>query len=140
VSWVLIPIALIAIGRRQWRALQPTDRLLVSGLGAALLAFFLHGVVDYFMEFTPTYGLFWLIAGLYSLSYLVTLIPISINGFGLQELSVTYLFLHVGSLSAAWLARVLIRMFLCQSSGRCFSLCAAISGQKNSCTWTESHN
>lgn len=44
---------------------------------------------------------FWLIAGLYSLSYLVTLIPISINGFGLQELSVTYLFLHVGGLSAA---------------------------------------
>lgn len=44
---------------------------------------------------------FWLIAGLYSLSYLVTLIPISLNGFGLQELSVTYLFLHVGGLSAA---------------------------------------
>ena len=44
---------------------------------------------------------FWLIAGLYSLSYLVTLIPISINGFGLQELSVTYLFLHVGNLTAA---------------------------------------
>jgi hypothetical protein len=44
---------------------------------------------------------FWLIAGLYSLSYLVTLIPISINGFGLQELSVTYLFLHVGGLSPA---------------------------------------
>ena len=44
---------------------------------------------------------FWLIAGLYSLSYLVTLIPISINGYGLQELSVTYLFLHVGGLSAA---------------------------------------
>jgi glycosyltransferase 2 family protein len=44
---------------------------------------------------------FWLIAGLYSLSYLVTLIPISINGFGLQELSLTYLFLHVGGLSAA---------------------------------------
>ena len=44
---------------------------------------------------------FWLIAGLYSLSYLVTLMPISINGYGLQELSVTYLFLHVGGLSAA---------------------------------------
>jgi hypothetical protein len=27
--------------------------------------------------------------------------PISINGYGLQELSVTYLFLHVGGLSAA---------------------------------------
>jgi uncharacterized membrane protein YbhN (UPF0104 family) len=44
---------------------------------------------------------FWLIAGLYSLSYLVTLMPISINGYGLQVLSVTYLFLHVGGLSAA---------------------------------------
>jgi hypothetical protein len=33
-------------------------------LGAALLTFFLHGAVDYFMEFTPTYGLFWLVAGL----------------------------------------------------------------------------
>ena len=64
VSWILIPIALIAIVRQPWRALQPTDRVLVSGLGAALLTFFLHGVVDYFMEFTPTYGLFWLIAGL----------------------------------------------------------------------------
>ena len=44
---------------------------------------------------------FWLIAGLYSLSYLVTLIPISINGYGVQELSLTYLFLHIGGLNAA---------------------------------------
>ena len=55
---------------------------------------------------------FWLIAGLYSLSYLVTLIPISINGFGLQELSLTYLFLHVGGLNTATSLSlaVLIRM------------------------------
>lgn len=44
---------------------------------------------------------FWLIAGLYSLAYMVTLIPISINGYGVQELSLTFLFLNVGGLSAA---------------------------------------
>ncbi len=44
---------------------------------------------------------FWLIAGLWSLAYFVTLIPISINGYGVQELSLTFLFLHVAGLSAA---------------------------------------
>ena len=52
------------IARRHWRLLAQSERVLAIGLGAALLAFFLHGAVDYFMEFTPTYGLFWLIAGL----------------------------------------------------------------------------
>lgn len=79
---------------------------------------------------------FWLIAGLYSLSYLVTLIPISINGFGLQELSVTYLFLHVGGLSAAasLSLAVLIRIIwmLASLPGAVFlpSILLAISGQK----------
>jgi O-antigen ligase len=63
-SWALIPGALIMIVRRQWRTVQPAERILAIGLGVALSAFFLHGTVDYFMEFTPTYGLFWLIAGL----------------------------------------------------------------------------
>ena len=79
---------------------------------------------------------FWLVAGLYSLSYLVTLIPISINGFGLQELSVTYLFLHVGSLSAATslsLALLLRIIFMLASlPGAVFlsSIMSAISQQK----------
>ena len=79
---------------------------------------------------------FWLIAGLYSLSYLVTLIPISINGFGLQELSVTYLFLHVGSLSAATSLSLalLIRIIFMLASlpGAVFlsSILSAISRQK----------
>ncbi len=42
---------------------------------------------------------FWLIAGLWSLAYFVTLIPISINGFGVQELSLTFLFSSVAGLS-----------------------------------------
>jgi hypothetical protein len=43
----------------------------------------------------------WLIAGLWSLAYFVTLVPISINGYGVQELSLTYLFSTVAGLSTA---------------------------------------
>jgi glycosyltransferase 2 family protein len=56
---------------------------------------------------------FGLIAGLWSLAYFITLIPVSINGYGLQEISLTYLFAHVGgvgmanSLALAVLIRVL---------------------------------
>jgi len=35
---------------------------------------------------------FWTMAGLLSINYFVTQIPISINGYGLQELALTYLF------------------------------------------------
>lgn len=42
---------------------------------------------------------FWLIAGLWSLTYFVTLIPISVNGYGVQELSLTFLLSKVGGLS-----------------------------------------
>lgn len=67
--------------------------LLLSGMGAPLS--------------------FWLIAGLYSLVYFVTLIPISINGYGLQEISMTLIFSGMGqasvsnSLSIALLFRTL---------------------------------
>jgi O-antigen ligase len=36
--------------------------LLACGIAAAL--FFVHGLLDYFLEFTPLYGLFWLTLGL----------------------------------------------------------------------------
>jgi hypothetical protein len=53
------------LARRHWQTLTArSTRALALGLSAALLAFFMHGLVDYFMEFTPTYALFWLIAGL----------------------------------------------------------------------------
>ncbi len=42
---------------------------------------------------------FWLVAGLWSLAYFVTLIPISINGYGVQELSLTILFSSVAGLN-----------------------------------------
>src|SRR6266498_1528917 len=79
---------------------------------------------------------FWLIAGLWSPAYFVTLIPISINGYSVQELSLTYLFLHVGGMSAATSLSmaVLIRIVFMFASlpGAVFlpSILLAISSQK----------
>lgn len=42
---------------------------------------------------------FWLIAGLWSVVYFVTLLPVSINGYGLQEISMTLLFTSIGGIS-----------------------------------------
>jgi O-antigen ligase len=57
--------AVAILVRRRWPTMTARSlRALALGLSVALLTFFLHGLVDYFMEFTPTYSLFWLIAGL----------------------------------------------------------------------------
>lgn len=42
-----------------------------------------------------------LVAGIWALAYFVTLIPISINGYGVQELSLTFLFSRVAGLTPA---------------------------------------
>ena len=39
---------------------------------------------------------FWMVAGLWSMSYFFTLLPISVNGLGLQELSLAFLFTNYG--------------------------------------------
>jgi uncharacterized membrane protein YbhN (UPF0104 family) len=61
---------------------------------------------------------FWMIAGLWSLTYFVTLIPISINGYGVQELSFTFLMSNVAGLNAATslTIAVLIRGYFLLSS------------------------
>ena len=55
---------------------------------------------------------YWLVAGLWSLSYFITLIPISINGLGVQELSITFLYGQIGHVDqhAALLMAVMIRV------------------------------
>jgi uncharacterized membrane protein YbhN (UPF0104 family) len=56
---------------------------------------------------------YWLIAGMWSLTYFVTLLPVSINGLGVQELSMTLLFTQIGgvsestALTLAFLIRIL---------------------------------
>ena len=61
---------------------------------------------------------FWLITGLWSVAYFVTLIPISINGLGVQELSLTFLFSTVAGLSTpvSLTIAVLIRAFYVAAS------------------------
>jgi len=51
--------------RRAWRRTRNSFvHVLIVGLTIALLAFFAHGAVDYFFEFTPTYGLWWVLMGM----------------------------------------------------------------------------
>ncbi len=44
---------------------------------------------------------FWMVMGLWSATYFVTLLPISINGLGVQELAMTYFFVTIGGISAS---------------------------------------
>jgi glycosyltransferase 2 family protein len=61
---------------------------------------------------------FWLIAGLWSLTYFVTLVPISVNGYGVQELSLTFLLSKFGGLthSESLTIAVLIRILFITTS------------------------
>ena len=44
---------------------------------------------------------FYQVAGLYSFVYIITLLPISINGYGLQEISISYVFSELAGVSFA---------------------------------------
>lgn len=61
-AFLAVIAALAAAARRA--AAAPATRLLALGVTAALAAYLVHGVVDHFLEFTPTYALFWLLAGM----------------------------------------------------------------------------
>jgi uncharacterized membrane protein YbhN (UPF0104 family) len=97
---------------------------------------FIFGALYILIEGLGNHVSFGLIAGLWSLAYFVTLIPISINGYGVQELSLTFLFSHVAHLSAATslTVAVLIRLLFMFASlpGAVFlpSILSAMSNQK----------
>ena len=78
----------------------------------------LFGSIYLFLDDLGTHVSFWMIAGLWSLTYFITLIPISINGYGLQELSFTYLFSTVAGVTPALslTVSVLIRAYFIISS------------------------
>lgn len=44
---------------------------------------------------------YWLVMGLWSATYFVTLLPISINGMGVQELAMTFFYVTIGGISPA---------------------------------------
>ncbi len=59
-SLALLMWALWLVVRRHYAA----GRLAGLGSGMAAGAFFVHGALDYFFEFTPLFGLFWILLGL----------------------------------------------------------------------------
>lgn len=78
----------------------------------------IFGSIYLFVDDLGTPVSFWMIAGLWSLTYFITLIPISINGYGLQELSFTFLFSNVAGVTPAMSLTIslLIRAYLMISS------------------------
>jgi uncharacterized membrane protein YbhN (UPF0104 family) len=69
--------------------------LAYSWINMLCLFFVLQVLLGGIGEYMPL----WLIGGLYSLVYFVTLIPISVNGYGLQEISMTLIFSNFGKAS-----------------------------------------
>jgi uncharacterized membrane protein YbhN (UPF0104 family) len=80
---------------------------------------------------------YWLVAGLYTISYFVTLIPISMNGLGVQELSITFLLTQLGGLSSsegATIALLIRVMFIVTSLPGAFflpSILAAMNSERS---------
>jgi glycosyltransferase 2 family protein len=96
----------------------------------------LFGSIYIFVNDLGSHVSFWMVAGLWSLTYFITLVPISINGYGLQELSFTFFMSNVAGLTPAvsLSVAVLIRAFFILSSlpGAFFlpSIMAAMAKQK----------
>jgi len=96
----------------------------------------LFGSIYIFVDDLGSHVSFWMVAGLWSLTYFITLIPISINGYGLQELSFTFFMSNVAGLtpSVSLSVAVLIRAFFILSSlpGAIFlsSIMATMAKQK----------
>lgn len=98
--------------------LKKPGSLLVSLVFTWIHMLCLFGSIYVFVDDLGSHISFWLIAGLWSLTYFITLIPISINGYGLQELSFTFLMSNVAGLAPAvsLTVAVLIRAFFMLSS------------------------
>lgn len=76
--------------------------ILLKALGFTLV----HQAATYLIILTLVEGMgetlgIWQIAGIWSLTYFITLLPVSINGLGLQEVTITNLFTLLGGLSPA---------------------------------------
>jgi hypothetical protein len=118
---------------------KPVSLLSAYGLTwGHLLCFF--GAVSVLLTGLNTHVPFWTIAGLLSIVYFLTQIPISINGYGVQELSQTYLFVHLAGVSfpnAITLALLIRVIFMIASLPGAFylpSILTAIDKAKTSKT------
>ena len=110
----------------------------------AILLSFLSTVGHMICLFITIWGLFLLqneriplsiVAGLWSLSYFFTLLPLSINGLGLQEVSIAYLYSTIGgaSLESCLVVAIMIRILqsLASLPGALFLPSVMIKNAKN---------
>lgn len=84
-----------------------------------------------------------LIAGLYSLVYFITLLPISINGYGLQEISMTFIFSKAAGVSmesSLSVALILRTMMMLASLPGAFFLSGIVAGDAPSAAPGENAN
>lgn len=95
--------------KKIWARLMKAVRLWISqprALFSALVFTFIHmaclfGTLYILLEGMHDPLPFWTVAGLQSLVYVVTLIPISISGLGVQEFSISYAFTVLGGVDPA---------------------------------------
>jgi uncharacterized membrane protein YbhN (UPF0104 family) len=82
---------------------------LAAALGFALLHMLFTSTANYILIQALGGSLeLWKVIGLYSLAYFVSLVPISINGYGVQELTVTFLLSQFGGVSVPISATVAV--------------------------------
>ena len=77
---------------------KPTALLAALGcaLGNMLFSFSAYYVLIHGLGATLP---LWKVIGLFSLAYFVTVVPISVNGYGVSELTITFLLTHFGGIS-----------------------------------------
>jgi glycosyltransferase 2 family protein len=120
-----------------------------SSLLAALAFTWIHmlclfGSIYIFVNALGAHASFWMIAGLWSVTYFITLLPISINGYGVQESVFTFLLANVVGFvpSVAATIALLIRAYFLLSSlpGAAFlpSILSALAKQKTVASSSES--
>jgi hypothetical protein len=92
--------------------LKHPRELLLSYFFTFLHMVCLFGMLWFFLRAVNENIPLWVVASIYSLSYLATLIPLSIGGLGIQEMSITYLYSTFGgvSMQAALALAVFTRM------------------------------
>ena len=104
----------------------------------------LFGSIYIFVDNLGAHASFWLIAGLWSVTYFITLVPISINGYGVQEVVFTFLLSEVVGFvpSVAATIALLIRAYFLLSSlpGAIFlpSILSLLAKQKTAVSSPES--
>jgi uncharacterized membrane protein YbhN (UPF0104 family) len=72
------------------------------------------GIVSLLLRGMGEHISFWLVMGIWSVTYFVTLLPISINGMGVQQLAITFFYVAWGSISQASGLTLALLMFILQ--------------------------